>query len=345
MKRILALCFVVLAISLPACAWASCQWLYNMTSQSTGLPYTVQTVGPFVLQFDGAVSQVSANAPKGTVLFTQSYSSSNIVGNPGGLPEVKCTDKVLYWEWAATSGPATGYMNTYETNIPGVGLRIYNYGGIPFTVRQNINAYGAQFSTPSTYKVELIKTTDAPLTATGSVTGPIGEWRMDQGGPFVALIFNMRTPIVIEPTVPTCTISTPDVVVSLDQKSLADFASVGSALGEKDFNVSLGCSGGDANTSTNMHMFLTDQTTQTNQTSILSLTPASTASGVGVQLLNGSTPIVFGQTSDAPTTDITRNIVVDTPTVDIPLKARYVRTGNMSAGSVTAIATFTVDYR
>lgn len=94
-----------------------------------------------------------------------------------------------------------------------------------------------------------------------------------------------------------------------------------------------------------MHMFLTDQTTQANQTNILSLTPASTATGVGVQILDGTSPVVFGQVGTAPTTDITRNIVVGTPTVDIPLKARYVRTGNMTAGTVTAIATFTVDYR
>ena len=340
----------MLALALPASAWASCTWLWSVPD-GAGHYNDYAVPGPFIIEFDGTVNEVDANAPKGTILFSQTYASSNFVPNyPNGAPRVECTQQILYWQRVVMTGSSLGYIyddDTYQTNLPGVGLQLTgNDGGYPFNgPQQNLGAgTSTQFSSRTTYRVRLVKTIDGPLTTMGSITGTIGEWRIDQGGPIAAIRFNMRTPIVITPRKPTCAISTPDVVVSLDQKALSDFASVGDALGDKDFSVSLACSGGDPNSSTDLHMFLTDQTTLTNQTNILSLTAASTASGVGVQIVNNGTPVTFGQTLAAPTTDISRNIVVNTPTVDIPLKARYVRTGNMSAGSVTAIATFTATY-
>lgn len=340
MKPILALCSVLLALVLPTSAWATCNFYFEGTSGPT-------TTGPFLLEFDGDVKQVSANAPKGTVLYTQTYDSQNFVGAVAGHnPEIACTQYIDYWEWVVTTGPATGYQYTYETNIPGVGLRLWVDPATNWAnVKTSVYSKGTQFSRVAKYRIELVKTTSAPLTAVGSIVGPIAEWHVQQdGGPLTVVIFRMRKPIVIEPTVPTCAISTPDVIVPLDEQSPADFTGVGTTLGEKDFNVSLACSGGDPSTSTNMRMFLTDQTTPANASNVLSLTAASTASGVGVQLLSSGTPVVFGQTADAPTTNITRNIAVGVPTVDVPMTARYIRTGSIGSGTVTAIATFTVDY-
>lgn len=211
MKRILALCSVLLALVLPTAASATCEWHYVMSGGAK-----VVTTGPFVFEFDGTLSQVNANAPKGTVLYSQNMTPANVVGNPGGGPEVACTNYILYWQRIVTTGPATGYMGTYETNIPGVGIRVYGSGGAYlFTgaYESIYNAYNVYFSPGTKYQIELIKTSDTPLTAPGEITGPIAEWRVDQGGPIVAALFRMRTPITIQPKVPTCAVSTPDIIV------------------------------------------------------------------------------------------------------------------------------------
>ncbi|MFE0502563.1 fimbrial protein [Lysobacter soli] len=350
MSRFFAALSLLVAFALPTAAFAlPCKYYDQMVSQPQGSQYPVfpgdpahERPGPFTLLVapSSNVVKVNPKAPVGTVLATQAIGYSTIVdanGVPANEGVITC-DHAIDGAQYAMLGQPTAYPGVFESGIPGLGIQIVSW---PMTWGPGVVQTQGSLSPGVTMNLKYWKI--GPMGQGGTLSDAIAS---------VTIFYNnqrwynvrFKDPIVIVPTIPTCSISTPDVMVQLDQKAPTDFASVGSTLAEKDFNVTLGCSGGDPSTSTTMHMFLTDQTTPANQTNILSLTPDSTAAGVGVQILNGTTPIVFGQTSAAPTTDIMRNIVVGTPTVDIPMKARYVRTGNVTAGTVTAIATFTTSY-
>lgn len=79
----------------------------------------------------------------------------------------------------------------------------------------------------------------------------------------------------------------------------------------------------------------------------MTLTSASTASGVGIQVRNGTTIIGYGPDSSAAG-NTNQWFVTQTgnATVNIPLTARYVQTGNqVKPGTVKALATFTMSYQ
>jgi type 1 fimbria pilin len=98
---------------------------------------------------------------------------------------------------------------------------------------------------------------------------------------------------------------------------------------------------------TSVYTTLTDQTNPANQSNTLSLSASSTASGIGIQVLNGNTVISYGPDSS----------VVGNPnqwlagstgngTFNIPLTARYAQTApTVKPGTANGIATFTMSYQ
>jgi type 1 fimbria pilin len=147
---------------------------------------------------------------------------------------------------------------------------------------------------------------------------------------------------------PTCSVSTPSIQVSLGSVQLKSFSGVGSTSQvQPSFNISLSCTGGDTGVMTSVYTTLTDQTNPANQSNTLSLSASSTASGIGIQVLNGNTVISYGPDS----------AVVGNPnqwlagstgngTFNIPLTARYVQTApTVKAGTANGIATFTMSYQ
>jgi type 1 fimbria pilin len=145
----------------------------------------------------------------------------------------------------------------------------------------------------------------------------------------------------------TCTVSTGGVMVVLPQAAKSDFSGVGSHGKSKDFKIELDCTG----SSSQIYMTLTDGTTASNRSDVLSLTSASTASGLGLQVLrNGGALVSYGPASDAPGTTnqffVGSAAAVITAGGEIPFSVRYVQTATqMRAGSVSAIATFTMSYQ
>ncbi|WP_256352963.1 MULTISPECIES: fimbrial protein [unclassified Pseudomonas] len=148
------------------------------------------------------------------------------------------------------------------------------------------------------------------------------------------------------PRRPTCSVSTPSVRMSLGTVSVKAFKGVGSNAGTTTENITLSCSGGEGS-SRDVLITLTDQTQPANRTDVLSLTRASTASGVALQLLRGPTLIRYGADSS----------VIGNPnqwlagstgngTFSIPLTARYIQTErDITAGTANGVATFTMAYR
>jgi type 1 fimbria pilin len=93
---------------------------------------------------------------------------------------------------------------------------------------------------------------------------------------------------------------------------------------------------------------MTDQTTPTNDSSVVTLTNDSTASGIGVQFFyNGSGPLMMGPDSSAAGTANQFFIQTTTATqiLSLPFQAQYVRTGELVPGSANALASITFSYQ
>ena len=116
----------------------------------------------------------------------------------------------------------------------------------------------------------------------------------------------------------------------------------GTVAGSQPFSVDLSCAAG-----AQVSITFTDATNPSNTSSVLSLASGSTATGVGIELRRASdVKISYGPDSAAPGTT-NQWLVGAAPNgaLSIPLSARYVRTtGTLAAGSVKALATFTMSY-
>ncbi|MGA3248994.1 MAG: fimbrial protein [Paraburkholderia sp.] len=140
----------------------------------------------------------------------------------------------------------------------------------------------------------------------------------------------------------TCSVTQANVAVSLPTVNTKAFGGVGSVAASQPFALKFSCASGSK-----LSMVLTDNVNPSNVSNTLQLTAESTAKGVGIQVLNPSgSPISFGPDSAAPggTNQWSIGNAPDGP-LTVPLTARYISTGNVSAGSVKALATFTMSYQ
>ncbi|WP_375336524.1 fimbrial protein [Caballeronia sp. EK] len=132
----------------------------------------------------------------------------------------------------------------------------------------------------------------------------------------------------------TCRVINTNVAVDLPQVNTVAFSSgTGAVAGARAFSLLLTCSTG-ATVSITVSITVTDSVDPANHGSTLQLASGSTAQGVGVQLLNSSgAPIAFGPDSATPG-NTNQWTVGASPngTLQIPMTARYVRTGTVSPG-------------
>jgi type 1 fimbria pilin len=140
----------------------------------------------------------------------------------------------------------------------------------------------------------------------------------------------------------TCSVTSKDIMFALPPMRSGDFPAVGSTAGSITKNLQLNCSSGP-----DVHMVISDQTTPSNRSSTLTLTPDSAAKGFGIEVLHNSSPIRFGPDSAMAGAEnqfsVGNNL---SGAISIPLTARYVRTSaNITAGSVKGLATFTMSYQ
>lgn len=154
--------------------------------------------------------------------------------------------------------------------------------------------------------------------------------------------------VIINPTTITvtasgCTVGTKSANVDLGTIDIRTLTTVGSTSPSGAFNVSLTC---DANVAVSAVM--TDQTTPSNTSSVVTLTGDSTASGVGVQFFyNGTGPLMMGPDSSAAGT--TNQFFIQSTTaaqtLSLPFQAQYIRTGELVPGSANALASITFSYQ
>lgn len=304
------------------------------TASAQCVPATQYVTGPAQVVFDPTVAN-------GTVLWTGNLnvgaSSSNCIGG---------TATITY----TGIGAREDTYYTYQTSVAGVGIRLKfitqscnNNVWFPIVCSANW--------TPSTIvahsiTVELVKT--GTVTAGGALTGIFSVWNTNLAASPVWAYYAWASPVLIQPSVPTCAVSTPLISVPLGNVSVKEFSGVGTPSSTtRAFNIALQCSGAVNGAYTNVYTTLTDQTNPANVSDTLALSAGSTASGVGIQVLNGAALVKYGPDSSAA-----GNMnqwwagTATNGTFNIALTARYVQTSpTVTPGSANGRATFTMSYQ
>jgi type 1 fimbria pilin len=234
-----------------------------------------------------------------------------------------------------------GYTDVYQSNVPGIGFRVRNQGtyslwdSIPKSINYTVSGVGHWAYTENKYiffKMELIYlggdtsgklSFSSPLASltTGTITA--GQLYVD-GSTTITKV--------------ACSLSSTSINVPLGDVLISTFTGVGISTGDQTFNVGLTC---DKEAKINVSLAGT-QNTDTTETSVLALTSAGqtgTATGVGVQLLYGGTPL-----------KINNNLALKTSTAGgketLPFTARYYQTkATVGIGQANSSATLNITYQ
>jgi type 1 fimbria pilin len=274
----------------------------------------------------------------------------------GGLND---TSTNLYAKLSTTAALAAGFNDVYQTSIPGLGVR-YTFNSpagqcnvANVTMQNGTITLTCPFSGPLNGPyIQYSVMVTASFVATGQIapgastlsSAPLisVSYTTDEGGPWG------QTPVYTGSasgvlTHATCSVNQTNVSVIMPTADTRAFSSgVGAVAAPQPFSLSLSCA-----TGATVLITLTDSVNPANRGTALQLAANSTAKGIGVQVLNSAgTPVAFGPDSATPGNTNQWTIGASpNGTLQVPLTARYVRTGNVSAGSVKALATFTMSYQ
>lgn len=308
-------------------------------------------------EFTGAVGSPSVNnssdayaswdlgefdptVPDGTVL---SWSFAKIV-QQNDVARVACDSEIGPTTYSGMG--AVGPYNTYASGVSGIGVRLrHTNGDRTFPYTRYVSGYYMQLNALQNAVIELVKT--GPITAQGTMTGQIGQFTIDNRNLVAARLY-ISGSIQIKPLVPTCSVQTKSVNVSMKTASVQNFTGVGSTTAEKPFEIKLNCAGGTQGATTRMFMAITDVTNTANRSTTLSLSKDSTAKGIGYQIVRQTDGSLVSYSPDLQGQDPGQWFVgqYGNQVVSVPLVARYVQTQQtVTTGSANALATFTVSYR
>jgi type 1 fimbria pilin len=318
------LCVIVIAI-VPAKAMASCTETPTAVTKVLSSPASI-TINPYV-----AV---------GTVLNTSTFT-----GNSGSFT-ITCTTNFSEFTY---QGVGTATNNIYPTNIPGIGIQLSNATGTTgnWPVTETIAAVKTYTATASVAtNFSLIKT--GPITANGTLPINVGNFVLPQQGNFVGFQINLASPMLINFTKPSCSVTSPTIAVSLGAFPVSHFPAVGSKSSPIPFTIQVTCVDGPTGSSTQMSVTLTDAsgTDVGNTSNTLSLSSTSTAAGIGVQIEYNGTVESYGP--DSSVAGNTNQFLLGTGAngvFNFPFYAYMIRTGTVKAGSVITTATFTMSYQ
>jgi len=290
------------------------------------------------------VYTVSRNLPVGTVIATLALPDPV----PLGTKVISCTQVTGVQEVVTTStphGPREPIYKTFPTNIPGIGVRFYNPSGstgngypasVPFN--QDASAWLEPVASHG-WGLQFVKV--ANVTGSGTVQAlDVPSWQYDANLDVGFFLIMSWTPSgSIQFVDGSCT--TPDVDVDLGRHHMNEFTGSSYTTTAVDFAIKLNsCPAG-----MNFIKYRIDPATtvQIPAQSVVALDASSTATGVGVQLLDragaphplgAGTDTVFGGYNAATGGSFT-----------IPLKARYYQTGpSVAPGKANTTMMFTMTY-
>lgn len=304
-----------LLLWIPFSGYASCGFTGGATSEES----RSVSFGNVIVQRDVAVGETIATANTGA------YNNGN------GM--VGCSENWVYrFELSKWKNLSSAGDKIYETNLPGVGIRMtevrYSYP-IPFDWPLGSGAVGI----PDGVKVDLIKTGDIQSGTLDS--GLIA--RASVANQFYFASVNLSGTNTI--TSVGCTIASPDPVnVVLGDHNKNEFVG-GSWTEWKTFNIDLQC---DKSARINVRIDATQDAS--NIPGVMGLDNDgrdTTANGVGVELWyrSDNSAVQFGQQKPYYTSPYGGHETVQ-------LQARYRQTADtVTAGQANATATFTLTYQ
>jgi type 1 fimbria pilin len=284
-----------------------------------------------VMSFAGSIA-VARNAPIGTVL--QSVSQG-----VGIYADVTCTVRKVI---SVDGIPVPETPSTFQTNVPGIGVVFYetaSWNG-SWTKAPTVESLPATSGGKAHYtRADLVIT--GPV-ASGSLTVLPTMTTTFSGDCMSTVSGTQRLSSGTLITSSTCSVITSSIDVVLPKVFAVSLATAGSTTGASPLSIGLDCA-----KNVKIYLTISDASDFSNRTTTLSLAQGSSASGVGVQLVNGSTPVSYGP--DSATAGTINQWFAATGTggtIQIPLTARYVRTsGPLVPGTVKALATFTMSYQ
>jgi len=224
------------------------------------------------------------------------------------------------------------YGNIYATGISGIGMQIRDLVQ---------SAKSVPYSTSMTSGDLLYWQTDKKTVISFIKTGPVGNEKSKTG---LAAQFELDDWIVAKISISvsfswvtkSCVAEPNSRIqnIQLGNFPAKSFTSIGSTSDEKAFSVKLKCKE-DA-----IPVYVSfEPTTGSTGTGLLSIDTSveGAAKGVSVEILNGNdrTPLVFSKDTKYHTGAETN--------IEIPLIARYKRTGTVSSGTANAAMTFTIN--
>jgi type 1 fimbria pilin len=253
--------------------------------------------------------------------------------------------------------PVAGMVDVYPTGVAGIGVR-YTISAVgcneqSLTITNKTAMFhcvksgpvGSDQSVPASIVAEFVKIGPVAagaltLTSVPQITiGYKNDFQVTDWGQ--GYLYNGTASGTIRQQ--SCSVQNSAQAITLPTVTTRSLDSgAGTVAGSQPFSVDLSCAAG-----AQVSITLTDATNPSNTSSVLSLASGSTATGVGIELRRANDmKISYGPDSAAPGTT-NQWLVGAAPNgaLGIPLSARYVRTtGTLAAGSVKALATFTMSY-
>lgn len=224
--------------------------------------------------------------------------------------------------------------NLYPTNIAGIAYRIIGtreqlWGYDEYLPTSHNGHLGAgPIVTNGTARLEFVKI--GPTSAGGNFGPQVVMRQYINGIEYVN--FMVSTTIHVEPEAPACTITQSAIQVSMNDVNQAELNLKDKTAKPYGFNIPINC-----RTSANIGLGFSGDTADA-ANGIFRNTVGGGASNVGIQLLDGVTPIstVYGQFI---------NIGMVTGSFSFPMTARYYALSNdVGAGAVNSVAYVTVIY-
>jgi len=310
------------------------------------------STSPSTISF-GTIS-VARDAPVGTPL-SAIRSSVTTINCPRNVWQGS-RSVGFYLQYFPRAAVSTTVPDVWQTNIPGVGVRVIStsydnkvLSEIPLGRWDDFapNVGADRYSGSATFTYQLIKTGRVD---TGAIGGSVsmGELlqlvshnipRNQTSSPPLSAIGIGNTTIMSR----SCIATTPAVNVEMPTVNRTALDRVGDTAGTTYFRVGVSCQN-DARLQ--VHMTLSDATTPGNRTDMLTLTRASTAQGVQLQITGPTGQVVrFGADSSAAETTNQFEIGPSQPVIDMPFSVKYISTGAVTPGTVTGLATFTMSYQ
>lgn len=317
------------------------------------------TVQTFTLTMPATIS-VPRDAAAGTLLtnWTTSTAATNLysctassaaVGIKGQL---KSPTFSTFSGLTGTGGQGGASYNVYNTNIAGVGIAavgsLYvsysgwsswngftnSWGGPTYSPLSGSYTIGGQVS------VALIKTS-AQVVSGGQISGVVLQLAPNtSGGVQTGLADSYAiTPVAVVPL--SCT--TPNVVVPLGAHLTSEMGTVGATTKAVGFNVQINNCPAGLKT---VYYGISPNTTVVNGTNgVVALDSTSTASGVGIQLLNGGgTPITL-TTGGVTWATLGAYSSATGGSYTVPMQARYYQTATtVMPGSANTTMTLYMNY-